>query len=243
MKTLKKIAVRTLLVLAAVFLGLWAYVKWYVDYGPDVPPARPDTIRIACIGDSITEKIPYFAEDRYPEQLGGRLGAGYSVRNFGAIGYTVQKNADKPYWNHRYFQLSSEFAPSIVFIMLGTNDTKPQNWVGPGKFSSDYRELILHYQSLASRPRIILMTPPSVFLLKGRTELPAKMNATHVATVVGIVKQLGAELGLSVIDINSITAPRPEFFQADGVHPDGKGERLIADAVYAELTKTAAPKN
>lgn len=243
MKALKKVAIWTLLVLVTLALGLKLYSKWYVDYGYTIPAARPNTIRIACIGDSITQKIPIIAEERYPQQLEDRLGSGYSVRNFGAIGYSVQKAADKSYWDHRYLRLSSDFAPSIVFIMLGTNDSKRQNWVGPERFTRDYRELIQHYQSLASKPRIILLTPPSAFLVKGHKELPANMSAEHISAISAIVKKLGDEMGLAVIDVHAITAPHPEFFQMDGVHPDANGERLIADAAYAELSKSSEPKN
>ena len=57
--------------------------------------------------------------------------------------------------------------------MLGTNDSKNKNWVGADRFSGDYRALIEHYQSLPSRPRVILMTPPSAFLVHGWTSPPS----------------------------------------------------------------------
>ena len=46
------------------------------------------TVRVACVGDSITDGFQMPDKNRfaYPVQLGGLLGAGYAVRNFGANG-------------------------------------------------------------------------------------------------------------------------------------------------------------
>jgi len=218
-------------------VGLLAlFVAYSTFYGRPFTPAKPNTIKVACVGDSITFGNPFFPSKAYPQRLGDLLGTAYSVRNFGAIGHTIQKVGDHPYWNHRYYKLSSEFAPDIVVIMLGTNDTKPQNWTGISRLDQDLRALIQHYQALPSKPRVILLTPPSTFLLKDRTELPAGMNAKAVAEITERVKQIGAAMNLSVIDIHKITASHPEFFELDGVHPDGEGARLIAKAVQDEIS-------
>lgn len=218
-------------------VGLLAlFVAYSTFYGRPFTPAKPNTIKVACVGDSITFGNPFFPSKAYPQQLGDLLGTAYSVRNFGAIGHTIQKAGDHPYWNHRYYKLSSEFAPDIVVIMLGTNDTKPQNWTGISRLDQDLRALIQHYQTLPSKPRVILLTPPSTFLVKDRTELPSGMNANAVAEITERVKQIGAAMNLSVIDIHKITASHPEFFELDGVHPDGEGARLIAKAVQDEIS-------
>lgn len=231
MTKFKKIMIYIVLAIVAVVLALWAFVAWYVHIGPSIPPARPGTIRVACVGDSITQGLPFNQENGYPWQLEQKLGEKYSVRNFGASGYTVQKEADHPYWKHRYLRLSQEFAPDIVVIMLGTNDSKTQNWSGPERVSASYLQLIQQYQSLASKPRIILMTPPSVFLVKGRTELPFGMSDANVSMIADTVKKIGAQLNLQVVDVHGITASRAEFFQRDGIHPNGGGHQLISSAL------------
>ncbi len=231
MARIKKALLITLLTAVSAVLGLTLFVTYSVKYGRSVPPARPDTIKIACVGDSITYGW-LFESERYANQLEALLGSGYSVRNFGAISYTAQKAGDMPYWEHRYFRLSTEFSPDIVTIMLGTNDSKTQNWTGAERFTRDYRDLIEHYRSLPSKPRIILMTPPSAFLLPGHTALPAKMNAQVIADIAAIVKDIGASLSIPVVDVHAVTAGHSEFFKFDGVHPDGEGNKLIAEALY-----------
>ncbi len=230
----KKAVLAVFLTPVAVILALVLFVAYSTHYGRPVPPARPGTIKVACVGDSITYGWPSEA-DRYPYQLETLLGSAYSVRNFGAIGYTAQKAGDWPYWEHRYFRLSTEFQPDVVAIMLGTNDSKTQNWTGAARFSGDYRALIAHYQSLPSKPRIVLMTPPSTFLVRGKTALPGGMNGEVIAEISGIVKDIGASLSIPVVDIHAATANHPEFFQFDGVHPNGAGEQLIAQTLYDTL--------
>lgn len=63
-------------------------------------------VRIACIGDSITygAHVKERTKNCYPAQLQNLLGKDYLVRNFGASGYSLQKNSDRSYWNHEYFQ-------------------------------------------------------------------------------------------------------------------------------------------
>jgi|GEM_PF-6463637 len=61
----------------------------------------------------------------------------------------------------RRFSASDAFAPSVVIVMLGTNDAKPQNWAHSTEFVNDYRELIEHYRGL--RAVVYVATPPHVF--------------------------------------------------------------------------------
>jgi lysophospholipase L1-like esterase len=49
---------------------------------------------------------------------------------------------------------ATTFAPDIVIILLGTNDTKPQNWRYKSDFSGDLRDLIRHFATLPSKPKI-----------------------------------------------------------------------------------------
>lgn len=57
------------------------------------------TIRVACVGDSITygSGIKVRSGDSYPAQLATMLGDKWQVRNFGVGGATMLKSGDKPY--------------------------------------------------------------------------------------------------------------------------------------------------
>lgn len=197
----------------------------------------PSQTRIACVGDSITygATIRDKSHDSYPAQLGTMLGRKYSVKNFGASGYTLQESCDRPYTSHKRYKKSLDFKPDVVLIMLGTNDTKPYNWISTEAFQDDYRQLILSYQELPSRPDVILMTPASVFPENFNPAEPYKIRAGVAGEAAKAVRELAKELGLPFIDIHEVTASHPEFFLQDGVHPNELGAKAIARTVYEAL--------
>lgn len=197
----------------------------------------PSQTRIACVGDSITygATIRDKSHDSYPAQLGTMLGRKYSVKNFGASGYTLQESCDRPYTSHKRYKKSLDFKPDVVLIMLGTNDTKPYNWISTEAFQDDYRQLILSYQELPSRPDVILMTPASVFPENFNPAKPYKIRAGVAGEAAKAVRELTKELGLPFIDIHEVTASHPEFFLQDGVHPNELGAKAIARTVYEAL--------
>lgn len=197
----------------------------------------PSQTRIACVGDSITygATIRDKSHDSYPAQLGTMLGRKYSVKNFGASGYTLQESCDRPYTSHKRYKKSLDFKPDVVLIMLGTNDTKPYNWISTEAFQDDYRQLILSYQELPSRPDVILMTPASVFPENFNPAKPYKIRAGVAGEAAKAVRELAKELGLPFIDNHEVTASHPEFFLQDGVHPNELGAKAIARTVYEAL--------
>lgn len=194
-------------------------------------------VRVACVGDSITygAKIDNRAFRSYPARLQQLLGGGYLVKNFGASGYTLQKDGNFPYWNHPNFKKSTDFQPDIVLIMLGTNDTKPYNWKGTEEFLTDYRALIHHYRSLESRPQIILMTPATVYPENFQPSHPYNIQADIADLISSEILKLAEEEHLPVIDIHQATAAHPEYFLLDGVHPDSSGAEAIASLAAEAL--------
>jgi len=163
------------------------------------------------------------------------LGDRFCVRNFGVNGHAVQRSSDRPYRNSDEFAASCAFQPDIVLIMLGTNDSRGDNWKGVDSFSNDYRELVVHYQSLGSRPVVWLLTPPALFRVGRSAKVRYGMDERALQEMCGAVKTLAHELGCEVIDTNMVTSAHPEAFRFDGVHPGGAGAALIAGAVLEAL--------
>lgn len=195
--------------------------------------------RIACVGDSITRGTFVWRRKKkaYPAQLQAMLGEGFWVRNFGVNGHAVQRNADRPYRKSKAFTLSGSFQPDVVLMMLGTNDSRGDNWKGVGPFSADYRTLIMHYQSLESAPQVWLLTPPALFRVGRSAKVRYGMKEPAIREMCGAIEALARELGCGVIDINRLTARHPEAFRFDGVHPGGAGATLIAQAVHEALVR------
>ncbi|MCW4023334.1 MAG: GDSL-type esterase/lipase family protein [archaeon] len=180
-------------------------------------------IRIACVGDSITWGFGY------PETLQTKLGENFVVNNFGASASTVLTTSTKPYVDQYMFQRSKVFQPSIVIIMLGTNDAQPTSLGGLDNFAEDYKELINEYQRLPTDPEIWLVTPPPIY--ENDYEWDNVILEEHL---IPKIKQVANELDLPVIDVNSALTDYPRYF-ADGVHPNTEGTSLITETIYQAL--------
>lgn len=196
-------------------------------------------MRIACVGDSITWGffILHRKRDCYPAQLQRLLGDGFTVGNFGVNGHTLQDSGDQPYTRSKPYRESGEFDPDFVLIMLGTNDSRGDNWRGAEPFACDYRELVVHYRSLDSHPVVWLLTPPALFRLGRSTKVRYGMDEDAISEMCREIARLAGELGCGLIDVHAATASHREAFRLDGVHPGAAGARLIAEAVLETLAR------
>jgi acyl-CoA thioesterase-1 len=181
-------------------------------------------IRVACIGDSITE-LPY-----YPQELQTLLGTNYTVGNFGAGGSTVLLDTDKPYIDQVEFVEAKNFLPDIAIIMLGTNDARTDNYKSIDNFVSDYMKLINEIQALESNPKIFLVKPPPLF----DNEYELK-NENLVDGIIPRIEQIANEEGAIIIDVYAALENHPEHFWDDGVHPNSEGATVIANTVYEAI--------
>lgn len=199
-------------------------------------------LRIACVGNSITygAGIANREKNSYPAQLQQYLGAGYEVRNFGVSGRTLLTRGDLPYTQTAEYKASLEFAPDIVFIKLGTNDSKPQNrGYLASDFLSDYRALIRSYRELPSRPEVILLTPVKCFTDENISD------SVIGGRIVPLVRRLAYEDGLSVINLYNLFGDRWDpATMPDRIHPSsiaaGRMARTIGEYILRNCGKPAA---
>ena len=194
-------------------------------------------IKIACVGDSITYGA--FVHDRvrhcYPAQMAKRLGPYYQVRNFGANGCTIVRGGDHPYIERGLYQRSLDYLPDLVILMMGCNDSKTINWPGMEGFLRDYRAVLDTYRALPSHPRVILMTPPSLYVLPGSDEALRKERETRdlrIGMIAQEIERLAAMEHLACVNITVATEQHPEWFLRDGTHPDARGAGAIARLAY-----------
>jgi acyl-CoA thioesterase I len=189
-------------------------------------------IKIACVGDSITEGsgLSNPTTESYPAKLGRLLGTNYVVRNFGVSGRTLLKKGDFPYWKEVYYKTSRDWQPDVVIIQLGTNDSKPYNWRYGTNFVSDYEDLIASYASLPSQPRVIVCSPCPVYN-KGAYDISPGVVATNITP---IVYDLASRLDLDVVDLQTRLAGHSEWFP-DTVHPNSKGMTAMAAVMFSGL--------
>jgi len=180
-------------------------------------------IRVACIGDSITD-MGY-----YPNALQALLGSNYTVGNFGVGGATVLMDTGKPYIDQVEFVRAKNFLPDIAVIMLGTNDARTDHFKSIENFVSDYMKLINEIQEIESNPKVFLVKPPPLF--DNEHELK---NENLLEGIIPRIEQIANGEGLPIIDVYSALEDHPEYFW-DGVHPSSEGAAVIANEVYEAI--------
>lgn len=207
-----------------------------VELKPLDPKNYDHPIRVACVGDSITYGMGTSEGMSYPSQLQKLLGSQWEVGNFGVNSRTLLRKGDKPWWNEPAYQDAQDFNPDVVIIMLGTNDTKPENWTHIDEFYSDYSDLVDVFAKLPSSPRIYVCRPCPV-PEPGRWGI----NEANIQVEIPLVDKLAEEKGLGVIDMHAALVDHPEL-QRDQVHPNDAGALLMAKAAYAALTGKTVSK-
>lgn len=198
-------------------------------------------VRIACVGDSITygHGISNWEKNNYPARLGKLMGKDYHVQSFGVPGRAVQDNSDQPYRVLEHYQKSLEYEADIIVFMMGTNDSKPENWFGEEAFKEAMLSLLDSYLAGEKQPQIYLCTPAKAFFTEGFTGNVTEYDIQPeiVDVIDGIIRQIAEERGYPLIDIYTLTAENPEWFEKDGVHPSNAGAAAIAQAVHEALTE------
>ncbi len=201
---------------------------------PINPAEYSKPIRVACVGDSITQGVGAEPGKAYPSQLQALLGDDWLVKNFGVSGRTLLRQGDHPYWNEVAFQQAQAFDPNVVIIMLGTNDSKPYNWAHVDEFAKDYKDLVATFQALKSKPRIYVCRPCPV-----PGEGNFGISEKNVLLEIPMIDALASEQGLGVIDMHAALEKRPELLP-DRVHPNTEGAGIMAQTVYEALTGKVA---
>jgi len=133
--------------------------------------------------------------------------------------------------------------PDWVVVMMGTNDAgffRPPNThadtprVAPDEFEKLLRDTIARIRATGAGVVLCTSVPMSGhYWLK---DLPAyKANGLNylVEQYAGVTRRLARELGLPLAEVFDVFEkhPKRDAFIPDGIHPDPRGQRLIADVV------------
>ena len=211
---------------------------------------KTDAVKVACIGNSITDGhgIDMATQHGYPALLQQMLGDGYWVKNFGVSGRTLLNKGDFPYMNEMAWKDAVAFQPDVVIIKLGTNDSKPQNWQYGAEFKADLKQMITTLRpdlaqpqkkkgkkakaAAPKKPEIILCTPIPAF--KSSWDINEEIIANNI---IPIQQEVAREYGLQVIDLHTLFANGADMVQPDGIHPNEKGVKRMAEIIAEALKK------
>lgn len=196
---------------------------------------RQKTIRVACIGNSITygTGIADRTNDSYPSQLQRLLGSNYQVGNFGKPGATLLYHGHRPYVKQEEFKEAIAFKGDIAVMHLGINDTDPRNWPNyRDEFVKDYLSIMDSLRAANPNVRIILARMTPIADRHPRFVSGTKQWHGEIQTAIETVARVsGAEL----IDFHEPLYPYP-YLLPDAIHPNPEGAGILAKTVYSGIT-------
>ena len=239
-----KILITTLVVIAICGIAVFSFLFFNGLSGIRLNPQYKDGhIKVALVGDSVTygHSVKNWPKNNYPALLSDMLGDGYCVKSYGVSGSTVQPDGDQPYNITKAYTWSHEFDADILIFMLGSNDSKPQNWKGAEKFKEEYIKLLNSYITAEKPLKVFICTPPTAYFPEGKTEGLSNYDVQPliIEDIADIVRDVAKENNYDIIEINNITENRRDLFGKDNVHPNIAGAKAIADEVYKYITNMA----
>ena len=239
MKILKILAIVLVIIVLLLLLGFTFLYFNGMSGMSHTTVAKEGQIKVACVGDSITygHGIKNWPKNNYPVLLQNLLGEEYHVNSYGVSGRAVQDNSDQPYRALPHYEESVAYEADIIVFMMGSNDTKPENWFGEEAFQTALMDLLDDYTQGEKKPAIYICTTPACFFMEGSEgELTSHdLRPAYADIIAEIVRQTAEELGYPVIDIHELTKQNPQWFAKDGVHPNNDGAAAIAQAVYEAI--------
>ena len=235
-----KVTICTIVILGLMMAGGYSYMYnngLSGKYANTEPKAGQ--IKVACIGDSITygHGISGWKENSYPAVLQQLLGDKYHVANFGSSGACVNPEGDQPYVDREVYQAALEYDADIIVFMMGTNDAKPENWTDVEGFMEDYTALLGSFCEGEKVPQVYVGLCAEAYYTEDADESTGiagyDIQTSKVDEIADAIQLHAVTSGfaMDVIDIHSLTEAHPEWFEADGIHPNNDGAKAIAEAV------------
>jgi len=190
-------------------------------------------LRMAFIGNSISAGFWLPEGKSFPDQLAVMLQGIYGdtcyLHNYALSGRTMFKQGDSPFWREPELQEALDFAPNLVFIMLGTNDSKAWNWgvLGYDTFVDDYLSMVDTFLNRNPHTTFILGYPPPAF-----DPDPANVGGISDSIIhYGVIPAVDSVIkvrGGYVMDFYTGMTPYGNLF-FDKIHPYTEGATVMAE--------------
>lgn len=185
----------------------------------DIPDARPaDAPRIVILGDSLTAGLGLPVEQSFPSLLQERLdreGYEYEVVNAGVSGDTSAGGLRRLDW-------ALEGNVEVLVVALGGND---------GLRGLPVTELKRNLTAIVDEA-----TERGVKVVLAGMEAPPNNGPEYTAAFRRVYRDLARERDLPFIPfLLDGVAGNASLNQADGIHPNAQGARLVADLVWDTL--------
>jgi acyl-CoA thioesterase-1 len=188
---------------------------------PSTTPRRPgEPLRVLFVGTSLTAGLGLDPDDAYPNLLAQRAeSAGFDVDvvNAGVSGETSAGTLRRTAWLLR--------SPVDVFVLeTGAND---------GLRALDVDSTRANIEAIIRR---VKAARPSARILLVQMEAPPNLGSGYTARFHAMFPEIARAENVTLVPfLLEGVAGRAELNQSDGIHPNVRGERIVADNVWPSL--------
>ncbi len=214
------------------------------DMADSVLEGEKDIIRVACVGDSITQGINSTNPKTmtYPYYIQQMLGLDYYVLNAGISAYSICKIDPLAYYKHDVYKQALDLKPDVVLFALGTNDANPnpdtpsKDWENPANnrvevFKASTNELLDSFVNANPDVQIYIVLPASLFKVGGDGWSAEAWTANIVKYSHPLLKEIAEKRGLPTVDLFDWSVEHKEVF-TDGLHPKDSTYKTFAQYIY-----------
>lgn len=246
-----------LLVAGSHATGCYQGVKAFIEkikasedgvFGDSVFEGDGKVIKVACVGDSITQGINSSdpKTQTYPAYIQQMLGMDYYVLNAGLSGYSICKNDEYAYWKSREYMQAKELRPDVVIFHLGTNDANPtssqpyKNWDDhdrESEFIESTKQLLDSFVTINKDVQTYVVLPASLFKVGADGWNAIDWTENIVKHSHPLLKQIAAEYEYPTIDMFDWSVEHKEVF-VDGLHPKDATYKVYARYIYDNIKDT-----
>jgi acyl-CoA thioesterase-1 len=181
-------------------------------------PAQAADPVIVALGDSLTAGLGVAPDEAYPALLEAKLrreGYAYRVVNAGVSGDTSAGGLRRIDWVLRQ-------SPQIVIVALGAND---------GLRGQPVMALRDNLSAIVERAR----ASGARVLLAGM-RMPTNYGAAYTKEFAAVYSEVAKRTGVPLVPfLLDGVATQARLNQADGIHPNAEGQRVIADLLWPHL--------
>ncbi|HEY2847239.1 MAG TPA: arylesterase [Pyrinomonadaceae bacterium] len=183
------------------------------------PPATGDKAKVICFGDSLTAGFGLAEKESYPYLLQQQLkadGYDYDVVNAGVSGDTSTGGLERADW------VLGQDNAKVVIVELGANDML--RGLSPAKMKQNIDKIITKAQAKGLKVLLCgMLAPPT-------------MGADYQRDFTTAFPDLASEHKVAYLPflLDNI-ALNKDLNQADGIHPNAAGEKIMTDNVYKAL--------
>ena len=202
-------------------------------------------MKILFQGDSITDagrdkRNYHHMGNGYPKYASEMIAQAFPKTDFEFINFGISGNRTCQLFDRLYTD-GIEFQPDIFSILIGINDVWHR--YGAGKIETTDEQIEANYRAILTRLRKqtnakIVMLAPYVLDCDDKDAMKEDLK-----TLLPIIEKLAEEFADVYIPLDKLfdealkTQPEPQYYSADGVHPNENGRAFIGK-LYAEAVET-----